>query len=67
MSYDDRKNIGASIADKEAARRRVMSRTPLGRAGEPEEIAATVLHLAAGESAFIVGTEIVIDGGMSQL
>jgi len=26
-----------------------------------------VLHLAAPESAFIVGTEIIVDGGMSQL
>jgi NAD(P)-dependent dehydrogenase (short-subunit alcohol dehydrogenase family) len=32
----------------------------------PEEIAATVLHLAASEPAFIVGTEIIVDGGMSQ-
>ena len=29
--------------------------------------AATVLHLSAPESAFIVGTEIIADGGMSQL
>lgn len=37
------------------------------RIGEAGEVASTVLHLAAAESAFIVGTEIVIDGGMSQL
>jgi NAD(P)-dependent dehydrogenase (short-subunit alcohol dehydrogenase family) len=40
---------------------------PLGRFGKSSEIAATVLHLAATESGFIVGTEIVIDGGMIQL
>ncbi|CAB3747636.1 SDR family oxidoreductase [Paraburkholderia solisilvae] len=40
---------------------------PLGRFGKSSEIAATVLHLAAPESGFIVGTEIVIDGGMIQL
>jgi NAD(P)-dependent dehydrogenase (short-subunit alcohol dehydrogenase family) len=40
---------------------------PVGRFGKPEEIASTVLHLAAPESAFIVGTEIIADGGMSQL
>jgi NAD(P)-dependent dehydrogenase (short-subunit alcohol dehydrogenase family) len=33
----------------------------------PEEIASTVLHLAARESAFIIGTEIIADGGMAQL
>ncbi|MGF6756717.1 SDR family oxidoreductase [Paraburkholderia sp. GAS334] len=45
----------------------IKSQVPLGRFGTPEEIAATVLHLSSSESGFIVGTEIVIDGGMSQL
>lgn len=40
---------------------------PLGRLGTAEEIAATVLHLLAPESAFVVGAEFVLDGGMSQL
>ena len=40
---------------------------PLGRFGTPQELASTVLHVAAAESAFIVGSEIVVDGGMSQL
>ena len=43
------------------------SQIPLGRFGKSSEVAATVLHLASAESGFIVGTEIVIDGGMSQL
>ncbi|HEY3597766.1 MAG TPA: SDR family oxidoreductase [Paraburkholderia sp.] len=45
----------------------IRSQVPLGRFGDPSEIAATVLHLSAKESGFIVGTEIIIDGGMSQL
>jgi NAD(P)-dependent dehydrogenase (short-subunit alcohol dehydrogenase family) len=45
----------------------IQAQVPLGRFGRVEEIAATVLHLSASESAFIVGTEIVADGGMSQL
>jgi NAD(P)-dependent dehydrogenase (short-subunit alcohol dehydrogenase family) len=45
----------------------IQSQVPLGRFGTPAEIASTVLHLAADESAFIVGTEIIVDGGMSQL
>ncbi|MBZ5538525.1 MAG: SDR family oxidoreductase [Acidobacteriia bacterium] len=40
---------------------------PLKRFGTPEEIASAVLYLASAESAFIVGTELVADGGMSQL
>ncbi|WP_426399737.1 SDR family oxidoreductase [Ralstonia sp. R-29] len=45
----------------------IQSQVPLGRFGRSEEIASTVLHLSAPESAFIVGTEIIADGGMSQL
>ncbi len=45
----------------------IQSQVPLGRFGTPEEVASTVLHLSAPESAFIVGTEVIIDGGMSQL
>ncbi|SAK62174.1 short chain dehydrogenase [Caballeronia calidae] len=45
----------------------LQSQIPLGRFGKSSEVAATVLHLASPESGFIVGTEIVIDGGMSQL
>ena len=40
-----------------------MSRQPMGRVGEPEEIAALAVYLASGESAFTTGTAIPIDGG----
>ena len=43
------------------------SQIPLGRFDTSEEFASTVLHLAAAESAFIVGTEIIVDDGMSPL
>ena len=36
---------------------------PIGRVGEPEEIAAGVLYLASDESKFITGSELAIDGG----
>jgi NAD(P)-dependent dehydrogenase (short-subunit alcohol dehydrogenase family) len=35
--------------------------------GAIEELASTVLHLSAEESAFIVGSELIVDGGMSNL
>ena len=37
--------------------------TPLGRWGRPEEVAYGVLYLAADESSFVTGSELVIDGG----
>ena len=42
-----------------------LSRIPLGRIGEPEDIALGVLYLASDESSFITGSELVIDGGFS--
>jgi NAD(P)-dependent dehydrogenase (short-subunit alcohol dehydrogenase family) len=59
--------LGLDTAALEATAAQIQGQIPLGRFGTPEEIAATVLHLASPESAFIVGTEIIADGGMSQL
>lgn len=41
--------------------------TPLGRTGEPEEIAAAVVFLASSESSFITGIELFVDGGLAQI
>tara|TARA_R110002072_G_scaffold46082_6_gene127895 strand:- start:1238 stop:2020 length:783 start_codon:yes stop_codon:yes gene_type:complete len=38
-------------------------RHPIGRLGEPEEVAKAILFLASDDSSFITGTELVIDGG----
>ncbi|MDX6444551.1 MAG: hypothetical protein QOH71_1625 [Blastocatellia bacterium] len=43
------------------------AQVPMKRLGRPEEIAKTVLFLASEDSSFLLGTEIVADGGMSQL
>jgi len=59
--------LGLDGAALDATAASIRDQIPLGRFGTPEEIAATVLHLSAQESAYIVGTEIVADGGMSQL
>jgi len=45
----------------------IQSQVPIKRFGTPEEIAAAVLFLSSPESAFIVGAELMIDGGMATL
>jgi NAD(P)-dependent dehydrogenase (short-subunit alcohol dehydrogenase family) len=45
----------------------ILAQIPLKRFGTPDEIASAVLYLASPESAYIIGTELVADGGMSQL
>ncbi len=45
----------------------IRAQIPIDRFGRAEEIAATGLHLASPESAFIVGAAIIADGGMNGL
>lgn len=49
----------------EAARKWSLNRTPIGRLGEPQDIANGVLYLASDESSFVTGAELIIDGGFS--
>ncbi len=51
-----------SMADP-ATRERVLSRTPMGRAGEPEEVASVAVFLATDDSSYITGQTIFPDGG----
>lgn len=44
----------------------ITSRTPLGRAGDPEDVANAALFLASKASSHMVGAVLVVDGGMSR-
>jgi cyclopentanol dehydrogenase len=46
-------------------RERRLSETPMGRFGQPHEIAMGLLYLASDEASFVTGAELVIDGGMT--
>jgi len=41
----------------------LLAKYPMGRLGQPVEVANAVLFLASDESSFITGSEITIDGG----
>ena len=40
---------------------------PLGRLGQPEEIAETIVFLASDDASYITGASIIVDGGLSLL
>ena len=41
----------------------MLSRIPMGRYGQPEEVGNVVLYLASDESSYVTGSELVVDGG----
>jgi len=53
----------AGIMHDKAAEERILSRTPLGRCGEPEEVATIAVFLACEDSSYVTGQVIYPDGG----
>ena len=43
----------------------LLQRIPMGRVGQPEELAQGMLYLASDESSYVTGSELVIDGGVT--
>jgi 7-alpha-hydroxysteroid dehydrogenase len=54
------------VASDEATMHEMTSTTPLGRVGEPEDIAAAVLYLSSMAGSFLTGKVLEIDGGLQQ-
>jgi NAD(P)-dependent dehydrogenase (short-subunit alcohol dehydrogenase family) len=59
--------LGLPAKDLQKMAAGILGQVPAGRFGEPVEIAKAVVFLASDESAFTVGSELIIDGGMSTL
>lgn len=59
--------IAAKMGGQEAAYEKLARQVPLGRLGEPKDIAYLVVYLASDESSFVTGAEFKVDGGISAM
>ena len=58
---------GPDAAQQRALLEHMASLVPMGRVGDPDEIAKAAVFLASDESSFITGTELFVDGGEAQI
>jgi len=46
---------------------RTVSRTPLGRIGQPDDVADVIMFLLSNQSRFVTGTSLIVDGGLTSI
>ena len=59
------KGFNDFVKDDENTRQGIISMIPLGRIGQPENIAAVACFLASDEAAYVTGAEVITDGGFT--
>lgn len=59
--------MGLSQQEIEGFGASILSTHPMQRFGKPEEIASAAVFLASDDSSYVLGAELVVDGGMSQI
>jgi NAD(P)-dependent dehydrogenase (short-subunit alcohol dehydrogenase family) len=61
------KNLGLTEEQMEEFKKNVVTTVPMGRMGDPDEIAKAALFLASDDSSYVTGVELFVDGGMAQI
>jgi NAD(P)-dependent dehydrogenase (short-subunit alcohol dehydrogenase family) len=56
-----------TVAQPQDAIEKIVSTIPMGRIGEPDEVAKAALFLASDDSSFVTGIELFVDGGRAQI
>jgi NAD(P)-dependent dehydrogenase (short-subunit alcohol dehydrogenase family) len=59
--------VGPDAAQQQGLLDYLASTTPLGRVGDPGEVAGAAVFLASSDASFIAGTELFVDGGQAQI
>ena len=62
-----REGARVAISDVNVAGAELARQVPMGKIGEPDDIANAVLYLALDESKFVTGAELKVDGGISAM
>lgn len=60
-------SLGSTPQENDAFRQALLSMTPMGRFGDPDEVAKVASFLASDDSSFITGIELFVDGGLAQV
>ena len=58
---------GPDAAQQQGLLDYLTSQLPIGRMGQPEDIAKAAVYLASDDSSFVTGIELFVDGGMVQV
>ncbi len=58
--------MGRQELEQQPIMKEMLERTPLGRVGDPREVAAVVAYLVSDAASFISGIDVLVDGGMIQ-